>query len=161
MNKEYKTLLGIDPGTSLIGFGVIKDAGNKLSCLEYGTIRSTCKDTSLRLLETVSSLENIIKKHKPTAAAIEKLFFFKNQKTAMSVSETRGVLMFVLARNNIPIYEFTPLQVKQAVSNYGKAEKRQIQRMVRMLLKLEKEIRPDDAADALALAICCATQKNR
>ena len=101
-------------------------------------------------------VSKLIKDYKPDLAAVEKLFFFKNQKTIISVSEMRGVILAALAINNIPIKEFTPLQVKQAVSGYGRAGKVQVELMVRLILNLKEEIKPDDAADGLAIAICCA-----
>lgn len=143
-------ILGIDPGTTKIGFGVIKKEKNKISCLQYGLI--TQPSSAL----ITSELSKLVKNYKPDIAAVEKLFFFKNQKTIISVSEMRGVILATLAINNVPIKEFTPLEVKQAVSGYGRAEKRQVELMVRLILNLKEEIRPDDAADGLAIAICCA-----
>ena len=143
-------ILGIDPGTTRIGYGVINKSRNGLSCIEYGVISKPSP------VLVMAELSKIIKKHRPEFSAVEKLFFFKNQKTIMSVSEMRGVILAALAINNIPTKEFTPLQVKQAVSSYGRAGKDQVQKMVRLILKIEKEIKPDDAADGLAIAICCA-----
>lgn len=150
--------LGIDPGTTRIGYGVIDQDKNRLTCLDYGILKvGSDKPTGFK--DAVKELEKLIKKHKPDQAGIEKLFFFKNQKTIMAVSEMRGVLLFTLAKNNIPVQEFTPLQVKQSVSAYGRAEKSQIQRVAQLLLGLKEPIKPDDAADALAIAICCANNK--
>ena len=150
--------LGIDPGTTRIGYGIVKQDKNHLACIDYGILKVS-SDKLSGLKEASGELEKLIKKYKPDQAGIEKLFFFKNQKTVMAVSEMRGVLLFTLAKNNVPIQEFTPLQVKQGVSAYGRAEKGQMQRMVQLLLGLKKPIKPDDAADALAIAIYCANNR--
>jgi crossover junction endodeoxyribonuclease RuvC len=151
-------ILGIDPGTTRIGYGIIKNDQDHLICLDYGIFK-VGNDKITALKDASNELEKIIKKYKPEQAGIEKLFFFKNKKTFMSVSEVRGVLMFTLAKNNIPFQEFTPLQIKQNVSAYGRADKNQIQKIVQLLLKLKNPIKPDDAADALAIAICCINNK--
>ncbi len=150
--------MGIDPGTTRIGFGIIKSAAGKLECIDYGLIpRSPTKNgPALSADEVMKDIARIIKKYKPGIAAVEKLFFFKNQKTIISVSEMRGVILAALAINRVPIREFTPLQVKQAVSSYGRAGKDQVQQMVRLILNIKGAIKPDDAADGLAIAICCA-----
>ncbi|HXV26644.1 MAG TPA: crossover junction endodeoxyribonuclease RuvC [Candidatus Paceibacterota bacterium] len=148
--------LGIDPGTHRIGYGIISLDGQRMLPLTYGVIENTGSDRAAHIRNTESSLDALIRKHRPDAAGIEKLFFTTNRKTAMSVSEMRGVLLATLGRHGLPIREFTPLQVKQAVCGYGKADKGQVQRIVRMLLKITEPIRPDDAADALAIAICCS-----
>lgn len=149
-------ILGIDPGTAITGYAII-ETDNDLSCIEYGTIKTTPgqKDED-RLLIINSELNDIIKKHNPDFAAVEKIFYFKNAKTIIPVSQARGVLMFTLAKMKIPIHEFTPLQVKTATTGYGRATKNQVQEMVKNLLNLEKIPRPDDAADAIAIAICCS-----
>lgn len=152
------TTLGIDPGTTRIGYGVIKQDKNHFACVDYGILK-VGRDKLTGFKEASQELEKLIEKHKPDQAGIEKLFFFKNQKTIMAVSEMRGVLLFTLAKNNIPVQEFTPLQVKQNVSAYGRAEKGQMQRIVQLLLGLKGPIKPDDAADALAIAICCTNNK--
>lgn len=150
-------ILGIDPGTTRIGFGVIEIDKNTLRCLDYGIIKLGENGANI-YKNTVSEMSKIIKKYHPDAAAVEKLFFFKNQKTIISVSQMRGVILFALESAGLPIHELTPLEVKQAITNYGRAEKKQMQNMVRLILKLKDEIKPDDAADALAIAICCATR---
>ena len=150
--------LGIDPGTTRIGYGVIKEDKNRLVCVGYGILK-TSNDKLKGFKEAEQELSKLIKKYKPNCAGIEKLFFFKNQKTVMAVSEMRGVLLLTLAKHGVPIQEFTPLQVKQNVSAYGRAQKDQMQRIVQLLLNLKEPIRPDDAADALAIAICCANNK--
>src|SRR3989338_4825692 len=152
-------ILGIDPGTTKIGYGVISNEHNRLICLDYGILKNTGIDKFHNLRETEKNLSLLLKKYKPETAGIEKLFFFKNQKTVMAVSEMRGVLLLTLAKHNLPIQEFTPLQVKQNVSAYGRADKEQVQKMVRLLLGLKEQIKPDDAADALAIAICCANNR--
>ncbi|MBX4189817.1 crossover junction endodeoxyribonuclease RuvC [Candidatus Parcubacteria bacterium] len=148
--------LGIDPGTTRIGYGVVEYSGNRLTPIAYGIIENLGRDKLSDFKDTEKNLTAIIEKYKPDCAGIEKLFFTKNQKTAMSVSEMRGVLLLTLSRHGLPIKELTPLQVKQSISGYGKAEKHQVQRMVKLLLNIKEEIKPDDAADALAIAICCA-----
>lgn len=149
-------ILGLDPGTTRIGFGVIKKDDNFLSHVDYGILSVRGADHPDTLLSIHQALESILDKYKPGIVGLERLFFFSNKKTAIAVSEARGALILTLARRGIPIYEFTPLQVKQAVSSYGRAGKDQIERMVRLLLKINDPVRPDDAADALAIAICCA-----
>ncbi len=147
-------ILGIDPGTATTGYGIIKCTQDKLSCLHYGTIKTEAHTKAESRLLTISSeLELILEEYKPKAVAIEKLFFFKNPKTVMPVSQAKVVMLLTIARHNIPIHEFTPLQVKMAVTGYGRAQKKQVQEMVKRLLCLEKIPRPNDAADALAIAI--------
>jgi len=150
------TILGIDPGTNRIGFGIIKVGKNNHSCIDFGVIENKGQDKINNLINTVKAVEKLIDKHNPDKAGIEKLFFFKNQKTAMPVSETKGAIIFAIANKGIPILEFTPLQIKQSVSGYGRADKNQVHDMVKIILGIKSDIRPDDAADALAIAICCA-----
>lgn len=150
-------ILGIDPGTSIVGFGVIKKDGSNLICQEYGCIKTTPKIPDIEKLSLIrSELDNLIKKVKPDQISIEKLFFFKNAKTVISVAQARGVIISVCAQNNIVPKEFTPLQIKQAVSCYGRAGKAEVQKMVKLILNLKEIPKPDDAADALACAITCA-----
>jgi crossover junction endodeoxyribonuclease RuvC len=150
-------ILGIDPGTTRIGYGLIQSEKNRLTPLAYGILSNAGKDKLFDFKETEKNLSTLIKKYKPDTASVEKLFFFKNQKTVMAVSEMRGVIMLTLANHNLPITEFTPMQVKQSLSGYGGADKNQVQRMVRLILGIKEEIKPDDAADALAIAICGAS----
>ena len=147
-------ILGLDPGTATTGFGIIETAQDELSCLHYGAILTAAntKDED-RLVIIHSELKSLLREYKPDAVSIEKLYFFKNQKTVIPVSQARGVLLLTVAGFNIPIFEFTPPQVKVAVTGYGRAQKKQVQEMVQRLLNLEKIPKPDDAADALALAI--------
>lgn len=149
-------ILGIDPGIADTGFGVIeKQANGKLACLEYGSIKTKAGvEMSARLEELAVGLDEIMKKYRPEIMSIEELFFCNNVKTALIVGQARGVALLTARQNKITIKEFTPLQVKQAVSSYGKADKGQVQRMVKMLLNLKEIPKPDDAADALAVAMC-------
>ena len=147
-------ILGIDPGTAITGWGVVQVENGKLKVESCGCILTPAKQNQAkRLLHIFSELEMIIKKTKPDVIAIEKLFFINNIKTAMTVGEARGVCLLVAEKNQVPIFEYTPLQVKQSLTGYGKAEKSQIQMMVKMILKLKEIPKPDDMADALAIAI--------
>jgi len=150
-------ILGIDPGTSLIGYGIIEVDKNKMTCFKQGTfITDKNITTSMRAEKVFNFFSDLLKKEKVDVAAIEKIFFFKNAKTIIQVSEIRGIILLTLSLANIETREFTPLQVKQAVSSYGKATKEQVQRMVKLILSLKEVPKPDDIADALAIAICCA-----
>jgi len=150
-----KIILGIDPGIADTGFGaIIKENGGKIRCLGYGSIKTKAKlDLPERLEILNKELEKIIKKYQPDLVAVEQLFFCKNVKTAMTVGQARGVILLTCRKLKKDIIEFTPLQVKQAVSSYGKASKSQVQKMVKTLLGLKEIPRSDDAADALAVAI--------
>lgn len=147
--------LGIDPGTAITGYGVVEERNRKLIYLSHGVIR-TSKDMSdsHRLEEIYNKLAKIIKAFKPDAVIIEELFFNKNVTTAISVGQARGVAMLAAAKSKVEVKSYTPLQVKQAMVGYGRAEKNQIQNMVKILLDLDEIPKPDDAADALALALC-------
>lgn len=150
-------ILGIDPGTAITGYGVVSHQGNHLKYIACGVIRTEAKlPTAARLIEIHRQLGELISYYRPDAAAVEELFFNKNVTTALTVGQARGVILLALATAGLPIAEYTPLQVKQAVVGYGRAEKNQIQEMVRMLLCLPEIPKPDDAADALAIAICHA-----
>lgn len=154
---KSKIILGIDPGIADTGFGLISAEGSRLACLDYGSIKTCSKKTlSVRLLELGTELDALIKKHKPDIIAVEELYFCNNAKTALIVGQARGVVLYVAMQHGLPLKNFTPLQVKQAVSTYGKADKGQVQRMVKMILGLAEIPKPDDAADALAVAICGA-----
>jgi crossover junction endodeoxyribonuclease RuvC len=148
-------ILGIDPGIADTGYGLIeKGAGGKISCLAYGSIKTRAGVPMAERLEILNNeLEKIIKKYQPGLAAVEELFFYNNAKTIIAVGQARGVILLACRKNKIPIVELTPLQVKQTISGYGQAGKDQVQKMVKLLLKLEEIPRPDDAADALAIAI--------
>lgn len=149
-------ILGIDPGTTRIGVGIIKSEKGNLESLYYGLIPQSPAQKESLAKEVMIDIERLINLYKPDLAAVEKLFFFKNQKTIISVSEMRGVILAALSINNVPMREFTPLEIKQAVSSYGRASKDQVQQMVRLILNIKEVIKPDDAADGLAIAICCA-----
>ncbi len=153
-------ILGIDPGTSLIGYGIIDAAGSSYAIVKFGEIRSVAgMPAPERAAHVYERLEILVKEFEPEVIAVEKLFFFKNAKTVMAVSEMRGVIMLFAAQKKIPLREFTPLQVKQAVTGYGRAEKKQVQSMIKMIFGLKQAPKPDDVADALAIAVCCANTR--
>lgn len=155
-------ILGIDPGTSLIGYGIIEKDKNNLCRVKQGVFRTEKNiPSSERVVRIFNFISDLAEKEKIDVAAIEKLFFFKNAKTIIQVSEVRGVILLALKLNGVDIREFTPLEIKQAVSSYGKADKTQIQQMVKLILSLKETPKPDDVADALAAAICCANSVNR
>lgn len=151
-------ILGIDPGIADTGYGVIKkEKDGRLICLDYGSIKTKAGTDLIDRLEIINKqVDKIIKKYKPELISVEELFFCNNAKTALIVGQARGVVLLTAKQNNVPLVEFTPLQVKQAVSAYGKASKLQVQKMVKLLLNLKELPRPDDAADALAAAICAS-----
>ena len=150
-------ILGIDPGFAIVGVGVIDYEGNKFRTVDYGAITTKAgEDMSDRLKKIFDELTEIIDRHKPDVMAIEELFFNSNQKTAISVAQARGVLILAAKNKGVPICEYTPLQVKQAVVGYGKAEKHQVMDMTKRILKLPAVPKPDDAADAVAIALCHA-----
>ncbi len=150
-------ILGVDPGTAITGYGVVQSDGDRLQLIAYGAI-TTPSDWKMpqRLQHIYAELVALIRTHQPTEAVVEKLFFSKNVRTALSVGQARGVALLAAAQAGLTIHEYTPLEIKQAVVGYGRAEKTQIQQMVRMLLQLDVIPQPDDAADALAVAICHA-----
>lgn len=154
-------ILGIDPGLAIVGYGVIEVIGNRYSVLDYGAI-TTDKDIYFpdRLKIIYDELNSIIDKYKPEDIAMEELFFNKNAKTAIKVGQARGAIVLCVKNKGLDIFEYTPLQIKQAVVGYGRAEKNQIQEMVRILLNLKEIPKPDDAADALAVAICHGSSLN-
>ena len=148
-------ILGVDPGIATVGFGVVELVGNKYRVLDYGAILTPSDQLFPHRLRSVyNQLNDIIKRYEPDDLAIEELFFNKNVKTAIKVGHARGVEILAAVNHDIEVYEYTPLQVKQAVVGYGRAEKRQVQEMVKILLNLDKIPKPDDVADALAVAIC-------
>ncbi|MFH1769554.1 MAG: crossover junction endodeoxyribonuclease RuvC [Parcubacteria group bacterium] len=149
-------ILGIDPGTSLIGYGIVDILGNKYESVDYGTFHTeTNIHNKDRVKDVYDFFKKLIKKHDPEKIALESIFFFKNSKTVTKVSEIRGVLMLVAADAGIELQEFTPLQIKQSISNYGRADKEQVGKMVQLILDLKEVPKPDDVTDALALAIVC------
>ena len=150
-----KIILGIDPGIADTGFGIINVNKHELICLGYGSIKTSSKLELADRLEIINlELNKLIKKYKPSLIAIEELFFCNNAKTALIVGQARGVVVLTAKLNKIKSVEFTPYQVKQAVSTYGHAQKDQVQKMVKLILNLKELPKPDDAADALAIAIC-------
>jgi crossover junction endodeoxyribonuclease RuvC len=150
-----KVILGIDPGIADTGFGLIeKLPGGKIFCLAYGSIKTRAGMPMAERLEILNNeLEKIIKKYQPALAAVEELFFQNNAKTAIMVGQARGVILLTCRKNKIPLTELTPLQVKQTIAGFGRADKQQVQKMVKLLLNLKEIPKPDDAADALAIAI--------
>lgn len=150
-------ILGVDPGTATTGFGIVKKTKKELFCLGYGAI-ITSPDFSdaERLRQLFNELNLVIRHYEPDILAVEQLYFFKNSKTAMTVAQAKGVILLAGIKKKLPIFEFTPLQVKTVITGYGRADKSQIQRMIKVLLNLDELPRPDDAADALGVAICYA-----
>lgn len=151
-------IIGIDPGTGILGFGVIDVNGQKVQLVDAGVIRTPVHEDDAVRLETIyQELTDIIVATKPQIMSVEKLFFARNVTTAMTVSQARGVVLLCARLSSLKIFEYTPMQIKQAVAGYGKADKKQIQEMVRVLLKLKEVPKPDDAADALAAALTHAS----
>lgn len=150
-------IVGIDPGYAIVGYGAVDFAGNNFKTLAYGAVTTPAgMPFDQRLLAIDSELAAFFARVKPDAVAVEKLFFNSNQKTAIDVAQARGVIVVAAVRAGIPVHEYTPLQVKMAVVGYGRAEKKQVQEMTRVILGLDKVPKPDDTADALAIAICHA-----
>ena len=150
-------VLGIDPGYAIVGCGVVEYKNNHFRVITYGAITTEAHTPfNIRIEKIFDEANELIQKCRPDAMAIEKLFFNTNQKTAIDVAQARGALVLAAQKNNVPIFEYTPLQVKQSVVGYGRAEKKQVQEMMRIMLKLDKVPKPDDTADALAMAICHA-----
>ena len=154
-------ILGIDPGIAIVGWGVIEFSGNKMKPLAYGAITTPAHTPITQRLKTIyDELSIIIDKYKPEAMAVEELFFNTNVKTAITVAHARGIVLLCASQKGIPDFEYTPLQVKQALTGYGRADKAQIQSMVKIMLGLNAVPKPDDTADALAIAICHAHSHN-
>jgi len=150
-------ILGIDPGTAIMGYGLIDYQGDQLKVVDYGCWMTSPKDSlAERLCQINHGLEEVLHKYNPQVVAVEELFFNKNVRTALAVGQARGVVLLTAAKAGLGIKEYTPLQVKQALVGYGRAEKQQVQFMVKMLLNLKEVPKPDDTADALAIAICHA-----
>lgn len=148
-------IIGIDPGYAITGFGVLDYSKQSFSTIEFGAVLTEAHTVfSERLKSIYEDITFILERFKPDCMAIERLYFTNNQKTGIDVAQARGVIMLAASLKNIPIFEYTPLQVKQAVVGYGKAEKKQVMDMTRRILKLTEIPKPDDAADALAIAIC-------
>lgn len=148
-------ILGIDPGTAITGYGLVTENEQGLALVDYGVITTPSGQPLPERLQTIyQGLADVVRDHQPGAAAVEELFFSRNARTALSVGHARGVTLLALADTGLPIYEYKPLEIKQAVAGYGGAKKQQVQEMVRMLLDLDHVPQPDDAADAVAVAIC-------
>ena len=170
------TILGIDPGTAIVGYAVIKatlrrnsryNVNEKPKVVDFGCILTKSSSTTGKRLEDIYiSINKLIGKHKPDLISVESLYFFKNLKTVMPVSQAKGVILLSAAKNNVPVFEFTPLQVKMAVVGYGRAEKKQVQEMTKQILDLssfdlkENNRKKDDATDALGIALCAFFKKN-
>ncbi len=150
-------ILGIDPGYAIVGYGAVEYRNNRFTPVEYGAIETSAgRAFPLRLEQIYDEMSGLLTRLRPEAMAVEKLFFNSNTTTAIEVAEARGVILLAARKQSVPIYEYTPLQVKQSVTGYGRAEKKQIMEMTRIFLGLEQLPKPDDTADALAMAICHA-----
>ncbi|MCB0077441.1 MAG: crossover junction endodeoxyribonuclease RuvC [Anaerolineales bacterium] len=148
-------LLGIDPGTAIVGWGVVEGADQALHLVDYGTIRTPANTPLVeRVTQIYDELNALLDQFQPTGVGIEQLFFARNVSTALPVAHARGVMLLAAAKRGLPLREFTPMQIKQAITGYGGADKTQMQQMVRLLLGLDSIPRPDDAADAIAVALC-------
>lgn len=152
---SFLVVLGIDPGYAIVGYGVVGYEKNRFTPIDFGAVTTSAgTEFSSRLDKIYEDVSKIMQKYRPDALSIEKLFFNTNTTTAIDVAQARGVILLAARKNNIPIFEYTPLQVKQSVTGYGKAEKQQVMELTRRLLGLAKTPKPDDTADALAMAIC-------
>lgn len=148
-------ILGIDPGMAIVGYGLIEFNGEKPELLTSGSIQTDKKSTdSERLLEIFNDLSTVVEKYKPDCASVENLFFFKNQKTVIPVAEARGVILTVLQKYAIPTFSYTPMEVKQVLTGYGRAEKKEVEQMVKICLETDNLPKLDDTVDAIAIAIC-------
>lgn len=154
-------ILGIDPGMAIVGYGLIEVENNNIELLSSGSIQTDKNKTdSARLLEIFEDLSTIVQNYKPDCASVENLFFFKNQKTVIPVAEARGVILAVLEKYNIPTFSYTPMEVKQVLTGYGRADKKEVEQMVKLNLQAEKLPKLDDTIDAIAIAICHARAIN-
>lgn len=161
MKGQRMIILAIDPGTATTGYGVIEYQGNRFKVKDYGTIITAAKQPmETRLQQIYDGLKTLIARHRPNHYVVEELFFNTNARTALAVGQARGICLLVAADAGLIVDEYTPLQVKQAVVGYGRADKSQVQHMVKTILALQEIPKPDDAADALALAICHAHSFN-
>ena len=150
-------ILGIDPGYAIVGYGIVDYEANRFKVVDYGAVTTQAHTPfDLRLQTIYNGLSCLIEKYSPDAMSIEKLFFNTNTTTAIDVAQARGVILLAAAKHGVPIFEYTPLQVKSSVTGYGRAEKKQVMDMIKSILRLEKIPKPDDTADALALAVCHA-----
>ena len=150
-------ILGIDPGVATVGFGVIETQGGRQQMIQYGAITTPAgQPLAARLVQIAQDMETLINRFRPDEMSIEELFFSKNITTGIAVAHARGVILYTAQRLHLPVYEYTPMQIKQAVVGYGLADKHQVMDMTRRILKMDKVARPDDAADAIAIALCHA-----
>ena len=148
-------ILGIDPGMAIVGYALIEIKNDKIELLTSGSIQTDKKlSDSKRLAEIYDDLSVIVEKYQPDCASVEQLFFFKNQKTVIPVAEARGVILTVLEKFNIPTYSYTPMEVKQVLTGYGRAEKKEVEQMVKLTLESQELPKLDDTVDAIAIAIC-------
>ncbi len=155
MRQPAPVILGIDPGIAITGYGILADNQGEPQARAYGVIITPADEPlPTRLARLYEQLGELIAQHRPTAVAVEELFFARNARTALTVGHARGVVLLAVAQADLPLYQYKPVEVKLAVTGYGNAGKRQVQEMVRLLLGLESVPQPDDAADALALALC-------
>lgn len=155
-----KIILGLDPGIADTGYGIIKVDGVKLTCLAYGSIKTPAGQELIGRLDILhQELDRLIRQYRPETAAVEQLFFNKNVRTALIVGQARGVILLTLSQHKLAVRDFTPAQVKLAVTAYGQASKLQVQKMVKIILNLRELPRPDDAADALAVALCAINHR--
>lgn len=155
--NQSMLILGIDPGMAIVGYSLLKAEGDNLELLSSGSIQTkSIQKDSQRLFEIFEDLCSIIEKFKPDAASVEKLFYFKNQKTIIPVAEARGVIIMALEKYGIPIYEFTPLEIKQTLTGFGRADKKEVEKMVKFTLNRETLPKLDDTVDSIAMGICCA-----
>jgi len=155
MNRQPLRIIGIDPGYAIVGYGVLDYASNRFAPVNYGAICTPAEmDFSRRLEKIYDELDLLLTRFRPQAMAVEKLYFTTNQKTAIDVSQARGVILLCAVKHGVDLFEYTPLQVKSSVVGYGKAEKQQVMQMTKTILGLSETPKPDDIADALAIAIC-------
>lgn len=155
-------ILGIDPGMAIVGYSLVDYDGENVVLLNSGSIQTAKGEReSHRLLEIFEDMQTIIDKYKPEVCAIEKLFFFRNQTTVMPVAHARGVILTVLEKFKIPIYEYTPMEVKQILTGYGRADKKEVEQMVKLSLGIDKLPKLDDTIDAIAIAICHTRSENK
>lgn len=153
--KRQTRIIGIDPGYAIVGYGVVDFEGYTFRPVDYGSILTEAGTPfECRLEKIWDALSVLLERHTPQVMAVERLYFTTNQKTAIDVAQARGVVMLCAQKHGVELFEYTPLQVKQAVAGYGKAEKKQVQYMTKTILKLDEVPKPDDTADALAIAIC-------
>lgn len=159
--RDLMRIIGIDPGYAIVGFGVIEYERRVFNVIDYGAITTDAEtEFNTRLLEIYNDVCVIFDRYKPEAMAIERLYFTTNQKTAIAVAEARGLVLLAARQRNIEIFEYTPLQVKNSITGYGKAVKKQVQELTKNILKLPEIPKPDDTADALAIAVCHAHSYN-